>query len=363
MARRLSWATTVILCLAAGSLWAQTQTEAWPRPNPIRSNDAVSGPDQPVSPQVPTIQRRAAPDAARQYAAQGQPGNQSQPLLPKERQAFPLQQNAAAQPQQPPPPPFTLTPQEDAQLDRVLTAWEQKSKDIKTFDASFKRWEYDPVLAEYDRALASKQKGDPNAPVHVDQGILKYGTPDKGVFQVMWTESPDGKQIPIEPERADHWICDGKSVYQYIPGQRKLIEHKLPPEMQGKAIVDGPLPFLFGADAQKLRQRYWIHIVPSPPNIPNVVCLEAFPRYQQDAANFRAATLMLNLPAMTPNALQILQPNGKSHTSYMFYDVVFNDQLIFFKGNPFQAYTPRGWEKIVEDAAAQQAGRPADKAR
>ena len=78
---------------------------------------------------------------------------------------------------------------------------------------------------------------------------------------------------------------------------------------------------------------------------------------------FCAATLMLNVPDMTPKALQIFQPNGKSHTSYVFYDVVFNDPLHFFQGNPFQAYTPRGWEKIVDDAATQQAGRPGGKAR
>jgi TIGR03009 family protein len=376
MLRRLSWAIPVIFFLAASSLLAQAQGEAWPRPNPIRSSEAASVPDQPVIPPNPTIQRRAGPDAARQYSPTGQAGNQSQPQLPKERQAFPLpqqnvasqqnaapQQNAPQQPQQPPPPPFTLSPQEEAQLDRVLKAWEQKSKDIKTFDASFKRWEYDPVLAEYDRALAAKQNSDPEAAVNIDLGIVKYATPDKGVFQVLSTEGPDGKIKPIEPDRADHWICDGKSVYQYVPSRKQLVERKLPPEMQGKAIVDGPLPFLFGADSQKLRQRYWIRIVPPPPNNSNVVCLEAFPRYQQDAANFRAATLMLNVPEMTPNALQILQPNGKSHTSYIFYGVVFNDPLRFFQGNPFQPYTPRGWEKIVDDSAQQQAGRPGAKPR
>ena len=85
--------------------------------------------------------------------------------------------------------------------------------------------------------------------------------------------------MPIEEDRADHWICDGKSVFQYIPKQKKLVEHKLPPDMQGKSIVDGPLPFLFGAEAKKLRQRYWLRIV-TPPNIKNQVWLEAFPRFQ-----------------------------------------------------------------------------------
>jgi TIGR03009 family protein len=358
MASRLNWAAAIVLCLTASSLWAQTQNESWQRPNPIRPSDAAAGPDQPVNPQIPTLERRAAPDSTRQYSPQGQPGNQALPPLPKERQAFPLQvqQNTPQQPAQPPPPPFTLTAQEEAQLDRVLKAWEQKSKDIKTFDCSFKRWEYDPVFA------VAKPNADPNAPANVDLGILKYGAPDKGVFRVMYKDSPDGKPVPIEEDRADHWICDGKSVYQYIPKQKKLVEHKLPPEMQGKAIVDGPLPFLFGADAQKLRQRYFLRVIPPPPNIKNVVCLEAYPRFQQDAANFRMATLMLTDPAMTPRGLQIFQPNGKSRTSYEFYDIVPNDPLKFFQGNPFQAYTPRGWEKVDDPTTQQQAGRPSSTA-
>ena len=358
MVRRYLWAAPVCICMMANFVWAQAQTETWPRTNPIRPADA-SGPDQPVVPQVPTIERRAATDPGRQYAGQGQGGNQGQLQLPKERQLFPMSDQGAAmqpqQPQQPPPPPFTLTPQEEAQLDNVLRAWEQKSKDIKTFDCSFKRWEYDPVFPK--PGADPNAPRDPNAPAYIEIGIIKYATPDKGVFDVRLQDGPDGKPVPVDPDRADHWICDGKSVFQYLPREKKLIEHKLPPEMQGKAIVDGPLPFLFGAEAQKLRQRYWIRVVPPPANVQGVVCLEAYPRFQQDAANFRTATLMLNVPAMAPRALQILQPNGRSRTSYEFYDVVFNDSLRLFQGDPFRAYMPRGWEKVVDDASAQQAGR------
>ncbi len=362
MAIRLIWAGAIFLCLIASTLWAQTQGDAWPRPNPIRSTDTTTGPDQPVVPQAPTIQRRSASDATRQYPGQGQAGNQAQTLLPKEQQLFPLPgQNAAVQPQQPPPAPFTLNAQEEAQLDNVLKAWEQKSKDIKTFDCWFKRWEYDPVFPKPN--ANPNVPPDPNAPVYIEMGIIKYAAPDKGVFNVLYQDGQDGKPVPIDADRADHWICDGKSVYEYRPRQKKLVEHKLPPEMQGKAIVDAPLPFLFGAEAQKLRQRYWIRVIPPPPNMQSVISLEAYPRFQPDAANFRTATLMLNVPAMTPKALQIIQPNGKSHTSYEFYDAVFNDPLRLFQGNPFQAYTPRGWEKIVDDAAVQQAGRPGGKSR
>ncbi len=252
----------------------------------------------------------------------------------------------------PQPPPFTLTPQEEAQLDRVLKAWEQKSKDIKTFDCSFVRWEYDPFDPKF-----AKPDADPNAASHKDVGILKYAAPDKGAYMVLKTETAEGRLEAIEEDRAEHWICDGKSVFQYLPKQKQVRQHKLPPELQGKAIVDGPLPFLFGADAQKLRQRYFIRIIPAPPKSKNEVWLEAKPRFQQDAANYQKATLMLTVPDMTPKALEIMQPNGKSRTSYAFYDIVLNDPLRLLQGNPFQAFTPRGWEMIEEAAPAEQAGR------
>ena len=355
MSRRFSWATAIVLCLAASPLWAQTQDESWPRPNDLRPSDPSAGPDQPVNPQLPTIERRAAPDPARQYSPQAQPGNQVQafPLIQRQGPAQQAQQNQA-QPPQPPPPPFTLTPQEEVQLDLVLKTWEDKSKNVNTFDCSFVRWEYDPIFV--------KPNAVPNAPASKDYGILKYAAPDKGVFRVMYKDGPDGKQTPVEDDRADHWICDGKSIFQYIPKQKKLLEQKLPPEMQGKAIVNGPLPFLFGADAQKLRQRYWLHTI-TPPEIKNQIWLEAYPRFQTDAANYQRAIVILSTPDMLPQGLQIFQPNGKSRTSYSFYDIVLNDPLRLFHGNPFQAYTPRGWQKIVEDAPAKQAGRPGGAAR
>jgi hypothetical protein len=56
----------------------------------------------------------------------------------------------------------------------------------------------------------------------------------------------------------------------------------------------------------------------------------------------------LNLPDMTPKALQLILPNGKNYYSYVFFETVVNDRLRLFQGNPFQAYTPRGWQRVTE---------------
>ncbi len=245
---------------------------------------------------------------------------------------------------QPPPAPFQLTPQQEALLDRVLQAWEQRSKKVKTFSCKFTRWEFDPVFGPPDKAN------------HVDQGQIKYGAPDRGMFRVTHTQNGD-QMVRIDDQRAEHWICDGESIYEYNCTKKQLIERKLPPSLQGKAIADGPLPFLFGAEAEKLKRRYFLRII-TPQNVQKEeIWLEAYPRFQKDAADFRRAQLILKAEHMQPFALQIHLPNGKNRTVYQFDEIVINDPLGFLKGNPFHALTPPFWKRIVEEAPAERVGR------
>ena len=112
MILRIGWCALMSLVMAVPAL-AQTQPLRGPEP----SGGSVE-PDQPVRPQMPVLVPRAPqPPAAQQPA-----------------------------PPQPPQPPFTLTPQEEAQVDRVLNLWEERNRDIKTFDCQFKRWIYDVVF-------------------------------------------------------------------------------------------------------------------------------------------------------------------------------------------------------------------------
>lgn len=305
MTLRIGYGALLSLILAVPA-WAQT--------HPLRGPEGADGavqPDQPVRPQVPMLVPRAP-------------------------------QQPAAQPA-PPQAPFQLTPQDEAQTDRVLSQWEKRNHDIKTFDCSFTRWIYDVVF------------GPANQPKFVDLGVIKYAAPDRGMFRVENSER-DGKQVPIEDARAEHWISDGKSIFEFSHTKKQLIEHKLPPELQGKAIADSPLPFLFGAEAQKLKQRYWIRIV-TPPDVKDQIWLEAFPRYQQDAANFHHAQFIITTQGMSPFALKLIQPNQKDYTVYQFFNIVVNDPLRLFKGDPFRASLPSGWQRIVDEPPTAQAGR------
>jgi TIGR03009 family protein len=283
-------------CIASMLLGAVlTAIPALAQTNPMRGPegpDGAYGPDQPVRPRVPRLQQRPAPPPAPQQPA----------------------------PPQPPPPPFTLTPQEEAQVDRVLNLWEQHNRDIKTFECEFKRWVYDLVFARRDRPLEPK---------FIELGIIKYAAPDRGLFRID-KEEKEGKQAAIEDGRAEHWLCDGKSVYQYIPATKQVKEHRLPPELRGKAIANSPLPFLFGAEAQNLKQRYFIRLVAPPPGVNDQVWLEAYPRFQQDAGNFRRATFIITAKDLSPIGLELIQPNGKDYVTYRFDEIVVNAKFRLF---------------------------------
>ena len=62
---------------------------------------------------------------------------------------------------EPPPPPFVLSAEEMAELDRVLAAWEQRNKEVHSFECSFNEWVYDPTFAD---------KTKPNDPIYTLQG-------------------------------------------------------------------------------------------------------------------------------------------------------------------------------------------------
>ncbi len=296
------------------------QPEQYPQP---ASQNAQ--PNQPAQPQLPTLVRRGEQPNGQRGEAPGTRASQA-----------------------PPAAPFTLTPQQQAYVDQVLHLWEERNNRVKTFDTRFKRWTYDAVF------------GQPDQPKFVDTGVIKYAAPDKGMFRVDTTEK-DGREVSIEDARAEDWKSDGKLIIEYNHVKKTMTVHKLPPELQGKAIADGPLPFLFGSTADSLKRRYFIHVI-TPPDAPRQIWLEVFPRFQQDAANFRLAQLIIT-DKMEPFALNLIQPNGKDKVVYQFYETVINDPMRLFKGDPFRASKPFGWQSIVEEPPTTQARRPANVGR
>jgi TIGR03009 family protein len=218
--------------------------------------------------------------------------------------------------QNPPAPPFQLSPQEQADLDNVLDMWEKKNGAIKTFKADFDRCQYDPVFFP-------KQPGEKNArPKQTSFGEIKYVAPDKGLLRETggstWTVNPTSRQLENKKlDALEHWACDGKTLYKVDYQQRTVDEIPIPPELQGKGITQGPLPFVFGAKAADLKARYYIRTTPPPAGAVNEYWLEIRPKYIRDAENYSKVEIILDANTMFPKAIQIDGTNGTDRDVYI----------------------------------------------
>lgn len=226
--------------------------------------------------------------------------------------------------------------------------WQTKSDEIKTFDCEFERWEYDSVWGPGD-----------DTPLVKSIGKLSYSKPDKGSFKIdeirRWTKqdpnqetTKPGDWVKQEKEVGAHWICDGTAIYEYKHETKQLVVQQLPPEMRGKSIVDGPLPFLFGSDAEKLKRRYWIR---SKRSDAASIWLEAYPRTQADAANYHHVEIILQRKTMLPKAIQVYLPGGSSRAVYMFKQPTINAKVSQLFSAIFKApRTPWGWTRVVVES-------------
>lgn len=222
----------------------------------------------------------------------------------------------------PPQPPFTLTPQQQANLDRLLTDWEKRNASIRTITCQFERW-------EYDRTTNTRKYAN---------GELKYKNPDNAEYQV----------LDASGATTEHWLCDGTSIYEFKHSEKTLVQRELPPALQGKAIEDGPLPFVFNANAQKLKDRYWLRLTAPPEGVQDQVWLEAMPKRREERANFERAELILDAKELLPVAVQIHTPGGQTRTVHKLKNTKVNPFWAGLKG--FKPKVDRDWKLYVERA-------------
>jgi TIGR03009 family protein len=299
------------------------------------------------------------------------PGTQP---LPQQAAGPPAPAQAAPVQPQPPmqlPAAFQLNPLQQTQLDVVLNKWQQESAKINTFRCPFERWEYNKAFGP---------DPDMKLPLYKNQGELSFAQPDQGSFRITkvtkWQDTPvpagqappavrEGNWVPDPKAVGEHWVCDGKNVYEYRHDQKQLVVRPIPPQLQGKAIVDGPLPFLFGADVAKLNARYWMRVDEAFGQAnPADILIEALPKFQADAANYSKVQVILDKASMLPKAMQVHMPN-QDRNVYIF------DLANAKKNNLFQQLkglfaAPEllpGWKRVVEEMPMEQAARPQPPAR
>jgi TIGR03009 family protein len=261
-----------------------------------------------------------------------------------------------------------LTRQEQQQLDQLMQTWEKHSSKIERYRCKFERWEYDPIFGPKDPTKA-KTYG---------QGSLMYSAPDKGLFKVeslkvyvpAGADSDEDWRVRPAEEIGEHWVCDGKNIFEFDARQKKLVQRELPPEMHGKAIVDGPLPFLFGAKAAKIAARYWLREI-TPGDVEGERWIEAVPKYSADAKNFKMVHVSIDEKDFLPKAIQVFDPQFDPkkkpiRSVYTFKDREYNwnttwQQLNFFHREFYEPKAPLGWTKVVEPFFGEPGQPPAGK--
>ena len=223
-------------------------------------------------------------------------------IFSQQPNAQPLSQNQSVK----------LSPEQQAALERLLVGWEARNAKVTTWSCTFYKWEYNawsPADASGERLAFSESTGE-----------IKYAAPDKGLFRVKSSKqwNPEKRTYDSRPSNSgEHWVCNGTSIYEFRHSERQLRETKLPPEMRGRAISEGPLPFVFGAKADTLKKRYSMRII-TPSSVTDKIWLEALPKFQVDAANFSKVELILRATDLMPFAIQVFKPGGQDRDVYQF---------------------------------------------
>lgn len=267
-----------------------------------------------TAPQTPYQQYQPQPVQSQPYPPPQNPPQQNQPQQsqPRSNPQGPVQrpQQQYTEPQ-PPPPPFVLTPEQQADLDKVLDDWERQSGLVNKFQCDFTKWTYDPTFLP----PTIGPNGDLiEQAIKSSTGEIKYRAPDEGLIRdkkVREISNP-GSEKPIITEHnyGEYWACDGKILSAVDDAKKQVHRTKLPPEMQGKFISEGPLPFAFGTKAAPLKARYYLRII-TPPDKRDQVWLEIRPRFQKDLTNFIEVQVVLRAKDMLPTAIQITHAEVK----------------------------------------------------
>jgi TIGR03009 family protein len=264
-----------------------------------------------------------------------------------------------------------MTLAEQQWVDEVLRYWEARSEKVKLFECRFQRWDYEGGPAEVEQGRVVRRH-----PRTYAEGTIKYAQPDKGLYRVeklaiasVTEEGGKPQYVAQNPELGEHWICDGEKIYSFEASKKQVTVTPLPPELRGQAIVDGPLPFLFGAKAETIKARYWVRgLVPAPDDKSkeNKYWLEAVPKSRQDAQNFKAVRIVLDKEQFLPESLEIFAPHydpprNDARQTYLFSKRQVKDAntiadslrqgldpLGLFTRDFYEVRIPLGWKKVEQ---------------
>ncbi len=246
-------------------------------------------------------------------------------------------QPAAAAQVDPQQQPVQVNPVE---LERILKEWEQKTAKITKLRGVHQRYEYDYVFLQEKRAVGSFWHESP------DKGRIDFNykeepnIPPGGVNNAK--RAPNGKPFQVTAEPPTMWVCTGSEILSVDVDNKTIDQIEIPPPDRGENIMDGPLPFLFGMQAEKLKARYQMSLGQMNGSKGRdgrpIYHLVASPLLQADARNWQRAEVRLDAEYCLPVAIRLIDPSGNKETVYVFplRNMKANSQWAAIMPNPFK---------------------------
>jgi hypothetical protein len=246
------------------------------------------------------------------------------------------------------PEPGTVELQMPRELEQLLLAWEQESAKVKKLKGKFHRFVYDGVYFVENRAAGEFWYESP------DQGRMDFGI--SPLKPVSVKKGPNGEPYTVQQDPLQRWICTGKEIFIIHDSEKLFDRIEIPPQQQGRNIMNGPLPFLFGMKAEQAKERYHLNLGAQHwpqgrvvekdgqrTQLPPQIHVVAVPKLDVDAREWSRAEVLLN-GRFLPTAIRLLDPTGNKETVYTFDAASLDaNPLLPWLPNPFSDRPPRNY--------------------
>jgi TIGR03009 family protein len=196
-----------------------------------------------------------------------------------------------------------------AEMEKVLSEWEVRSKKIVSLEVLFDRIDRSPGWGDqYYQGRAMLQSPD----LALLQ-FQKYKIDANGKKVVA---KKDGKLVPqLEPEPFERIVCTGTKVLQYSWDDKKIFIFPLDKEARQKALQQGPLPFLFNMKAADAKKRYSMTLLNQDEKD---YLIGIVPNEEIDKDSFSKAFLWLNKKSFLPDQLWLYTVGNKERQEFVF---------------------------------------------
>lgn len=253
------------------------------------------------------------------------------PEVPRVANNVPAAGTAPAQPAD-----RAVTPE----MEKVLNVWETYSVKLEKLEGEFERYDYDFVFKVEKRF----------------RGRYFFEAPDKGRMdfvapkQLPETNETRGTVFAVKPGDTRSWICTGSEILDINHDSKNYTRVEIPERFRGSNIVNSPLPFLFGAKASELKERYLLTFGDMHNPQGGTVHIVAAPLMEAQRREYRRAEILLNTKDFLPSAVRLWHASGNGETVYVFTKHA-SRTLPWLPSSPFKGSL--GGYQLLDDVKAE----------